>query len=47
MTLVFAHGRIVERSRHSDLAAGDGHYPRLYERQFALEPEPSAVPIPG
>ena len=35
--LVFDHGRIVERGRHSDLIAAGGLYAKLYERQFAPE----------
>jgi subfamily B ATP-binding cassette protein MsbA len=38
--LVLDHGRIVERGKHDDLLALDGHYRRLYEMQFEKQDTP-------
>jgi ATP-binding cassette, subfamily B, bacterial len=42
--LVFDHGRIIERGRHTDLLEQGGLYQRLYEEQFVATTE-DAVPV--
>jgi ATP-binding cassette subfamily B protein len=35
--LVFHHGRIVQRGKHSELVAQTGFYQQIYEAQTRLE----------
>ena len=45
--LVMDQGRIVERGKHAELLASNGHYARLHAMQFSEHEEDAAAAAPA